>query len=382
MATAIESPNLKILHVLTLNGRNGEYGGPVRVAREICRELNLRGHAAGIFSGAVRGLEPLVMPGLVENFVLVKPLLRRFPFSSLWSWPLFSLLAKSVKNSDIVHIHFARDLIPFLAAIISILYRKPFVTQTHGMIISDGRMSTQIVDILITRPLLNKSHTNFVLTAQEYSNVKDLKITTVLHILPNGIFVGSEAYPEKYLKNRFAFCSRLEKRKGVEKFIELADHYKGSGITFDIYGPDGGELDAVQKRIESADLMGVLAYKGSLPSHRVQEVLKDIDLVILPSKDEPFPMIILEALAVGASVLVMPSCGIASELRKFRNWFVSNTEDLDGLINSVNEFISKSTVDDRHANREFCRLQFSIENICSQLESVYFDSFSKVSGRT
>ena len=32
-------PRNKVLHVLTLNGRNGEYGGPVRVARELCFEL-------------------------------------------------------------------------------------------------------------------------------------------------------------------------------------------------------------------------------------------------------------------------------------------------------------------------------------------------------
>ena len=55
---------MRILHVLTLNSRNGEYGGPVRVARELCRELNNLGHVTHIFSGALTGFEPEAVPDL------------------------------------------------------------------------------------------------------------------------------------------------------------------------------------------------------------------------------------------------------------------------------------------------------------------------------
>lgn len=136
-------PSLKILHVLTLNGRNGEYGGPVRVARETCAELNRRGHQTHIFSGALRGSEPTSQNGLNESYLIVKPLSRKMEVSSLWSWKIVGELSKKIKQSNIVHIHFARDFIPLAAALLCILLRKPFVTQTHGMVVSDSQAKAQ-----------------------------------------------------------------------------------------------------------------------------------------------------------------------------------------------------------------------------------------------
>lgn len=121
MQASFDSPRLKILHVLTLNGRNGEYGGPVRVARELCAELRERGHQTHIFSGALKGAEPIVMTGDGESFILVKPIAKKLAFSSLWSWKLVAPLSKLIKSADVIHIHFARDLVPFLAALLSII---------------------------------------------------------------------------------------------------------------------------------------------------------------------------------------------------------------------------------------------------------------------
>ena len=161
MPAAVDTSRLNVLHVLTLNGRNGEYGGPVRVARELCTELHSRGHTTHIFSGALRGSEPTPKDGLSESFVLVKPILNKLPVSTLWSWGLLAPLTQQIKRADVVHIHFARDLVPYLAAFLSILNRKPFVTQTHGMIISDGRLSTRLTDFLFTRRLIKETNVNF-----------------------------------------------------------------------------------------------------------------------------------------------------------------------------------------------------------------------------
>ena len=372
MSGSASKPILKILHVLTLNGRNGEYGGPVRVARELCTELNKRGYATHIFSGALFDSTPIPMVDLVEKFVLVKPINQNLPVSSLWSWKLIKPLHKMIKNSDLVHIHFARDLIPFLAALISIILRKPFVTQTHGMITSDGRVSTRFLDIIFTRPLINRSSTNFVLTEIELSAISNLSIKSPSIILPNGIAVKDSAKSITNLRKRVVFCSRLEKRKGVEKFIELATTFRDSAINFEIYGPDGGELAFVLTEIKSRNLLGILEYKGALQAHQVQEMLSEIDLLVLPSKDEPFPMVILEAMAVGTSVLIMPSCGFARDLANFEPKFVAYTEDFAGLCLTFqkqldDDFQSKS----RYSIVTFCNENFGISSVADRLIGSY-----------
>jgi glycosyltransferase involved in cell wall biosynthesis len=377
MPAAVETSRLNVLHVLTLNGRNGEYGGPVRVARELCTELNSRGHTTHIFSGALRGSEPNPKHGLSESFVLVKPIIKRLPVSTLWSWGLLAPLTKQIKRADVVHIHFARDLVPFLAAFLSILNGKPFVTQTHGMIISDGRPSTRLTDFLFTRKLIKKSQVNLVLSDTELSAVLALGIKSPCKVLPNGIAVGVNLNERNEPTNRIAFCSRLEKRKGVGKFIELADSFRDAGIKFEIYGPDGGELEFVQSEVESRNLGSILEYKGSLQADEVQSVLAQIDLLLLPSKDEPFPMVILEALAVGTPVLVMPSCGFAEKLKKFESSFVADTEDLYGLNDSLNRQKSGQYRNKSHMEiAQFCATEFGIKSVVDLLLGEYKKALS------
>jgi glycosyltransferase involved in cell wall biosynthesis len=202
--------------------------------------------------------------------------------------------------------------------------------------------------------------------------VAKLKIKSKSYILPNGIAVEKIATKKQVLKNRVGFCSRLDKRKGIEKFIELADEYRDYGIKFDVYGPDAGELDFLISQIASRELSGILEYKGALQAAEVQPVISDLDILVLPSKDEPFPMVVLEALAVGTPVLVMPSCGFSNSLRGFNPDFIAQAEDLRGLTSSfeiqrLNQFKLKS----REEIRTFCRGSFGITAVVDKLLNTY-----------
>ena len=376
MSGSESKPLLMVLHVLTLNGRNGEYGGPVRVARELCTELNSRRHNTHIFSGALAGSEPMSKPGLVESYALVKPITRKLALSSLWSWKLVMLLNQLIKNSDIVHIHFARDLISFLAAFLSAVQSKPFVAQTHGMI-SDQRFSTRIIDLILTKPLINQSRAILVLTEFEQKAVERLGLKPPIKVLPNGIAVEPPLGKIKSANKRVAFCARLDERKGVDKFIELADAYSSSENKFEIYGPDGGELQMVRREIEIRNLSGDVCYKGALQAGDVQKLLREIDLLVLPSRDDPFPMVILEALAVGTPVLVMPSCGFADSLKKFEPNYVASSEDLAGLFQSFEkQYKSDYSNKPKQEIIDFCNQVFGISAVTDKLLITYKEAIS------
>lgn len=379
MGTDKDFAQLNVLHVLTLNGRHGEYGGPVRVAREICTELKSRGHSTHIFSGALKGSEPDLDNGLVESYVLVKPILRKFALSTLWSWKLLVSVTKLVRQVDIVHIHFGRDLISFLTALISRYLGKPYITQTHGMVIQDNRLSARLTDLVFTKRLLKTSAVNLVLSESELASVKQLGIQCRCVILPNGIRINANATIRKHLTNRIAFCSRLDKRKGVEKFIELADLFRDFNIKFEIYGPDSGELQLVKTEIKSRKLENVLEYKGALESQKVQKLLSEIDLLVLPSKDEPFPMIIIEAMSVGTPGLVMPSCGFSELLKTFDENCVAASEDINGLRVSVAALIQRRfLVERRKEIQNYCNDIFSIKSVATDLEEIYSSAISNV----
>jgi len=371
MSDTEAEPQLEVLHVLTLNGRNGEYGGPVRVARELCTELNSRRHNTHIFSGALEGSEPRPKPGLAETYTRVKPITRKLALSSLWSWKLVKPLNQLIKKSDIVHIHFARDLISFLAAFLSILQRKPFVTQTHGMI-SEQRFSTRIIDLFLTKPLINQAQKIFVLTQYELNAVQLLRLKPKLQILSNGIRVEPTTERTNITSRRVAFCARLDERKGIIKFIELADVFSSSEHKFEIYGPDGGQLQIVERELAVRELTENVNYNGAIRAEYVQKLLNEIHLLVLPSRNDHFPMVILEALAVGTPVLVMPSCGLAETLKAFEPTYVASSEDFCGLANSFEkQYKSNYSNKSRQEIADFCTQEFGIAAVTDKLMSTY-----------
>jgi glycosyltransferase involved in cell wall biosynthesis len=365
---------MRILHVLTVSGSHGEYGGPNKVARELCSELQGRGHLVEILSGAIAGSEPIRNSNLIEDFVLVKPLSKRFPISSLWSNKIAKEIYIRIKFSDLVHIHFARDLIPITAAIFCVLLRKPFVTQTHGMVKADPRFSTRIIDLIFTRRLLKHSRVNFVLTNQEIQEMGGLKLRSNLMVLPNGIRVAdSISSHKKNVKPKIIFCSRIQARKRPDRFIKLAQEAetRNLDLDFEIMGPDGGVLKQILRTIDEKNISN-LTYGGALDSDEVSKKLSECDLLVLPSENEPFPMIVLESLAVGTPVLIMPSCGIAKTIAEKFDEFVAPSDDFEGLLTSFLSLEASGFNTSRRSRlQDFCRYEFGIVSVTNELEQTY-----------
>ena len=371
--TSIDS--LRILHVLTLNGASGEYGGPNRVASELCMNLKKRGHRVQIFTGVLSDSIPRLNQELKESFEFVKPLSKRFPVSSLWSKSLPKKISRLVNEVDLVHIHFARDFIPVLTAFICILKKRPFVTQTHGMVIQDKRFLTIVFDLMFTRIALNRSAMNFVLSAQELSDMNSFHFKSPMKLLPNGIEVSEETHPT--LENKIpkiVFCSRLQARKRPDRFIDLARYSAQNGLSanFLIFGPDGGELASLEDEINSDPYLSALKYKGALPPSDVLEMLRGADLLVLPSEKEPFPMIVLEALSVGTPVLIMPSCGLAPLLKiNYPRMVVGEENDASLILAFTSVYNRRLTTQDRDEIRNFCKDTFSIKKVADVLDYNY-----------
>ena len=366
------SRNLRVLHVLTLSTKNGDYGGPVRVAREICRELSARKFETEIFSGTLKGNEPVPFEGLNESYVYVKSITKHFSLSSLWSWNLIFLLNRRIKHADLIHIHFARDLISFIAALLCLLNRKKYVTQSHGMIVQDYRLATRIIDSIFTIPFWKASSAIFVLHSQESSEITKIYKNSKLKVLPNGIAVNQNFEVKKHGPNlRVAFCARLHVDKGVDQFLNLAKSQREKPIKFEIYGPDGGELSRSLSSIRQHNLSETVTYKGALATETVSSRLAEVDLLVLPSRYDNFPMVILEALSVGTPVLVMPSCGISSILASYNRYFVAQDASISGLIKSFEELTQLIPNISRKSLVEFCAQNFSISKVCDDLTVVY-----------
>lgn len=364
-----------ILQVITLLGTGGSYGGPLRVAFENAEELNRQGHLTKIIGGVFNSAEFPTSTNVETLGIKVLSILKSYKISSLYGIRVPGRLLKEIKQFDIVHIHFARDLIPITAALICIILRKPFYLQTHGMVKRDNRYTVRLVDRIFTKKIFQIANTVFALQSEEFAELRALGFQANYEILPNGIHVNSGIeISEKTGVFIAVFCARLAPVKQVDRFLDIAKRAAKDKLNakFEIYGPDGGELSRVLEFIEKYDLHETLTYKGVIKPLDVPTVLSKKSLLVLPSRYDPFPVSILEALAVGTPVLVNNSCGISDILKTYDHKFVSIEDNASGLYTSFMEFY-KNPVNSilRSEIQQFTQLNFSIEKVVEDLVQFY-----------
>lgn len=134
-----------------------------------------------------------------------------------------------------------------------------------------------------------------------------------IRIIPNGIGVPSSPAHQTPARNpdifRLGFLGRLSSEKGaivlLEAFIKLAQKYPDICLTFAGEGPE------MQFLLENARLAGIHD-RVSFPG-RIREVgsfLRSLDLLIVPSFEDNFPTVILEAMREKVPVIATDVGGI------------------------------------------------------------------------
>jgi glycosyltransferase involved in cell wall biosynthesis len=366
---------IKVLHVVTLGGPNGEYGGPLRVAREFCGEHSRRGGSAVLLFGIDSEVAPTSTGKFPEIAISVAPLSKKYKVSSLISVKFISQLIIQIRRTELVHIHFGRDIISILASILSMLLDKPIVLQTHGMVVPDSRRFARILDFLIVRPIMQLADKKLALSFEEVEKLSELGIDKDIVIQPNGIGIPTIGFNASGTENpRIIFCGRLFRTKGIDLFLEIVKrcHSENLQVSFEIYGPDGGELPKVIRFIESNDLSSFLKYLGPIQPHLVQETLAKADIVVLPSNYDPYPMVVLEALSVGTRVVISNVCGQAEIVKKIDPRFVPLELSSESFYLSLKSILAEpSNPSDRLRIIEFCRDNFGIVELYGQIEQVY-----------
>ncbi|MEV6991669.1 glycosyltransferase [Streptomyces sp. NPDC093228] len=310
---------MRVLHAVTLHSPTHAFGGPVRVALNLCRGLRGRGHDARITALAAGFRRPL--PHEVEGVPARLHQARRIlplGFSGLTSPSLLAGAHRLVRDADVVHVHLARDLVTLPVALAALRAGRPLVLQTHGMVDPSERLSARLLDAVAVRRVLRGAAAVLHLTAHELRGLEAVVGTAGLARavrLVNGVPAQPEA-PAPQGPPRILYAARLQARKRPVDLVDaapaiLAQH---PGATFVVAGPDEGELAAVRRRIDELGLAGKVICPGPLTGDRMLEELRRAHVYVLPSVDEPFPMSVLEAMAAGTPVVVTDSNGLARDV--------------------------------------------------------------------
>ena len=128
-------------------------------------------------------------------------------------------------------------------------------------------------------------------------------------------------------------CANLKKRKNVDKVINACNGFDNIELT--VIG-NGSEFKNLQK-IKA----GNVTFTGHLQNSQVLEMMSEADIFILPSQNETFGMVYLEAMASGCITVGLENDGIDGIIKNGENGYLcslSNIKEvLTDIINSNNQ---------------------------------------------
>lgn len=264
-------------------------------------------------------------------------------------------------------VSFSFDLIKKLAGIFKI--EKPDIVHTHASLSARIAAKNLKIKMVYTRHWIGNTKTNLVLrlinnyfcdaaiaVSQEVSRsliatgIDERKIKIIHNgVMPLKIYSSIE---KKILKNKyriedefvFGVVARLEKVKGIKYFIDAANKFLGynkKNVKFFIFG-DGSLKNNLENYVHELHLDKKIIFAGFIEN--IAKAVNLLDVFVLPSIQEAFPLSLLEAMSVGCACIAT-RCGGPTEIITDReNGVLVGKRDTDALFAAMKLLYEDSTM--------------------------------------
>jgi len=138
-------------------------------------------------------------------------------------------------------------------------------------------------------------------------------------------------------KTYILFLHRLAKRKGAHYIVPVASTLKDLDIEFLVAG-DGPYEDNLQREIRDNELENVKLL-GRVPNKEVSALMKISKLFFMPSEEEGFPRVLLEAMASGLPYVVSDIGGVREISTKNQQKFIFDIGDVKDVSNGIKKLL-------------------------------------------
>ncbi|ODA39097.1 N-acetyl-alpha-D-glucosaminyl L-malate synthase BshA [Desulfosporosinus sp. BG] len=359
------------------------YGGSGVVATELGYALGERGHQVHFISSA----RPFRLHRFHEQLFFHEVTDVSYP---LFKYPPYTLLLANkiveVANYvglDVIHAHYAipHSISAYLAK--QMMKRPlPLVTTLHGTDVTLvgayeeffqlTRMALQVSDRItaVSSALARETEEAFGVLEQG------------IEVIPN--FIDPKVYlpTEKSLQRcRCHFAPHGEKIlahisnfREVKRVVDVVNIFalveKVVPSKLLLVG-DGPEMNRVEREVVKLGLEGKVQFLGSQES--VQEILQTVDVFLLPSAQESFGLVALEAMACGVPVICSRVGGLPEVVQHGVTGYLAEVGDIKGM----SEFVLKLLTDDSRYKAfseqavNWARETFPVDRAVQGYEKVY-----------
>ena len=326
---------MKILHVLPYYKPAYVYGGPIYSSSALCEALFKKGHDITVLTTTANGDQELSSYEEVIDGVKVLRFNRLTKNNTFVSPQLALYLYRHIKSFDVVHVHTWWNLVSIFSLIICFLKKVRPVLSPRGML-SDYIIETnnpkqkKIIQWLFGKSLLAKVKFHATAPAESLEILK-LYPSATIKIAFNFIKIPSIPNSEPVYDDtiKMIFLSRIDPKKGLELLFK-ALHNLNWNYHLDIIGPGTDEyIESLKLLTEQLGIGDHVTWHGSVFGDKKFAMLKNHDLMLLPSYNENFANVIIETLAMGTPVLISNEVGLAPYVSEKNLGWICHTNSSD-----------------------------------------------------
>ncbi len=346
------------------------YGGSGVVATEIGKELAIRGHEIHFISYAI----PIKLDATSEGIYFHEVEMLNYP---LFEHPHYTL-ALATKMADVavhhkldlLHVHYAipHSVSAYLAKEMLRPRKIPVITTLHGTditLVGNDRSYLPITRFSIDRSDGVTAVSEFLrkLSSQEFALQKPIVL------IPN--FVNCDVFKKAQDANhreKFALAnekiivhiSNFRPVKRVTDVIEIFDevqHHLPARLLMVGDGPDRFKAECLSRNKGLSEKVIFLGKQDS-----VAEILSVADLLLLPSENESFGLVALEAMACEAPVVASKVGGLPEVIREGIDGYLIAPKDVKAMASRTVEILSDP---EKHRKMGINARKFAMEKFCS-----------------
>lgn len=255
---------------------------------------------------------------------------------------------------------FYYELLPYLnSEIKKIDLTHAFSKPDYGV----EQFSLSYIQYLDQRVVINnKTKADFISEYDTYAI--DKSEANKLICIPNGIAIQETVTSRANSKDlTIGFFGRWSKEKRPELFLDIAKQLsqKDKSITFEMAGT------ALENHKQTIQKSHVICLGELSKTEDISNFYKNIDVLVVTSYREGFPLVIMEAMSYGVIVISTDVGSIEEHIKSNDNGFLISESDPEQIIRSISEKIVVLSQDSElrktlHANAlAYARANFRIE---------------------
>lgn len=318
------------------------YGGTTFSVSKLCEEIQKDNYQVKVLTTTANGKFELPVEthkvSLVEK-VEVNYFKRLSKDHTHFSPALLLHLVKLIKQHKrsntgnlIVHIHSWWNTVAVFSCLISWWHKIPVVLSPRGMLTPytlHNRNATykSLIHHLLGKYLLKNCHIHATSIKEELDIRKIQTSIKSSHVLPNFVNYPSNKIPANLegilLKEgiNFLFLSRIEEKKGLDiLFTALSSLDFNWQLTIAGTG-EADYIHQLQRLSEQLKINHFITWIGEVKNNKKFDLIRNNDLLILPSHNENFANVVIESLSMGTPVIITKGVGLAAYvLQKNLGW--------------------------------------------------------------